>query len=95
MSTLNVERLGGFAGMGGMASHVRSRGELDAAALSPSEKDAVEKLFHAGGKTGAGKMCDGFRYRISRSTPVGDETIEVHESAVPAAIAKCVHDELV
>lgn len=95
MPTLKIERLGGFAGMGGAASHVRSCGHLDTTALSPAEKESVEKLFRSRDKSGPGLVRDGFRYKISRSTAAGDETIEVHESAVPAALAQCVKDELV
>lgn len=95
MSTLKIERLGGLAGMGGTASRVRSCGQLDMAELSTPEKEGLEKLFQAGGKSNPGQTRDGFRYRISRSTSAGTETIEVHESAVPKAVVDCVRDELV
>jgi hypothetical protein len=95
MAKLRVERIGGLAGFGGSASHLRSKGEVDLAALSSHEREAVEALFQSGSETGDSKMRDGFRYRISRTTPSGTETVEAAESAVPPAIAQCVKDELV
>jgi hypothetical protein len=95
MAKLHVERVGGLAGFGGAGSHVRSQGQLDTAALSAAEQRAVEALFQSHGKTKSSPARDAFRYRISRTTPEGVQTIEVPEGSVPPAISQCVKDELV
>lgn len=99
MAVFKIERVGGLAGFGGPGARIASRGELAASALSAEEHSAVEALFkrHATGKTGsraAPPVADGFRYRISRTGAQGAETIEVPESDVPAALVRCVKDEL-
>jgi hypothetical protein len=95
MAILQVERIGGLAGFGAGASHLRSRGQVEVGTLSSQEREAIEALFQSGPKTKDSKIRDGFRYRISRTTPSGTETVEAAESAVPPAIARCVKDELV
>jgi hypothetical protein len=92
---LHVERIGGLAGFGGVGAHVRSHGEVDMAALSAAEQRAVEALFQSRGRAKPAPVCDGFRYRISRTTARGVENIEAPEAAVPAALSQCVKDELV
>jgi hypothetical protein len=39
-------------------------------------------------------MPDGFRYRITRQTSKGPQTVEVPENSVPTALKNCVKDEL-
>ena len=95
MSKLQVERIGGFAGFGGARSHLRSHGEIDLETLSPEEQQAVESLFQSHGNTKPSQVCDGFLYRITRTTAKGVETIEVPENLVPAAIGQCVKDEII
>jgi hypothetical protein len=94
MGKLHIERLGGLAGFGGAMAHIRSQGELDTEALSAEEKRSVEALFHRRGAPKHQHERDAFRYRISRTTPEGVETVEVPETAVPAVLSKCVKDEL-
>jgi hypothetical protein len=65
------------------------------AALSAAEQRAVEALFQSYGKAKPSQVRDGFRYRISRTTSGGVETIEAPEAVVPAALSQCVKDELV
>jgi hypothetical protein len=91
---LQIERLGGLAGFGG--ANLKSRGEVAMSDLSPADRQAVEALFADKGKAppvprGAADM---FRYRITRQTPSGPETIEVPEQAVPAALRDSVRDVL-
>jgi hypothetical protein len=95
MAVLQVERIGGLAGFGGANSHVRSRGQLDLAALTAAEQQAVEALFQSHGEAKASQMRDGFRYKITRVTSAKSETIEAPESIVPAALVRCVIDEIV
>jgi hypothetical protein len=95
MAILQVERIGGLAGFGGVSSRLRSRGQIDVAALSAAEQQAVEALFLSHGKAKTSQMRDGFRYKISRITSAKTETIEAPESVVPAALVQCVKDEIV
>jgi hypothetical protein len=95
MAKLQVERIGGLAGFGVARSRIRSRGEIDTAALSTADQHAVERLFQSGGKAGSAQARDTFRYRISRTTPEGVETVEAPEDVVPAALSQCVRDEIV
>jgi hypothetical protein len=94
MSKLHVEKIGGLAGFGGARSHLRSRGEVDLAALTDGEQQEVEKLFQTHSKKKSSPVRDGFMYRIARTTLKGQETIEVPEGAVPTTISQCVKDEL-
>jgi hypothetical protein len=92
MAILKVEKVGGLAGFGG--SHLRSCGEVDSDLLSPEDKKAVEGLFRSAGHPSSNTR-DGFRFRISRSTTSGNETIEVPEQLVPPAVAGSVRDVLI
>jgi hypothetical protein len=92
---LHVERIGGLAGFGGTGSHLRSRGQVDEANLSASDKMAVEELFRSQEVAKSSKARDEFRYRISRVTPAGTQTVEVPESIVPKTLIQYVKDELV
>jgi hypothetical protein len=94
VSRLQIERLGGFAGFGG--PHLKSRGEVAMSNLSPADRQAVEALFADKGKAAPAPpgAADMFRYRITRETGSGTETIEVPEHAVPAALRDSVRDVL-
>lgn len=94
MAKLHVERIGGLAGYGGSRSNIRSQGEIDTADLSAADRHAVDGLFLSNAKANASPARDAFRYRISRTTPEGIETIEAPEAIVPAALSQCVKDEL-
>jgi hypothetical protein len=93
MSDLTIERIGGLAGFGLPGSRIRSQGVKPASELSPSEHAAVEALFR-GGAPGSPNVADGFRYRITRMTEAGPETVEAPESEVPEALKSAVRDEL-
>ena len=93
MAILHIEKVGGLAGYGATRSRIRSRGQVDTAALSTADQKAVDALFRGGPHHARG--ADGFRYRISRTTDAGTETVEVPEEHVPAAVASSVKDELV
>ena len=90
---VNVERIGGLAGFGLPGSHLKSRGEVALSELSAADRSAVESLFEPGSKPGK-QMPDAFRYRITRQTPKGPQTIEVSEDRVPMVLQNCVKDEL-
>lgn len=93
---IQVERLGGLAGFGGSLSHLRSRGILKLDTLSPRDRKVVDGLFQAPPipKTPSQER-DAFRYRITRETSTGSETIEVPEQLVPESIRSSVCDELI
>ncbi len=95
MAILHVEKLGGLAGYGGARARIRSRGQIDTAALSPSDQKAVDSLFESGSVAEPSREADSFRFRISRTTPAGTETIEAHEGQLPEAVASCVKDDFV
>jgi hypothetical protein len=92
MGRLEVERVGGFAGFGSPGSHLRSRGRIEAADLAPADRKAVEALFDAPPSDHA---PDAFRYRLTRQTAHGPQTVEVPERHVPMAVRAIVKDELV
>ena len=98
MGVLKVERLGGLAGMGLAGSHLRARGEIDPAHLSAADRKRVDALFAGAGQgaaAAASPVRDGFTYRLTRSGAAGEESVEIAESALPAAIAASVKDELI
>jgi hypothetical protein len=86
---LRIERIGG-PGFGG--PHLKSRGSVALSALSAADRQAVEKLFRAGNKADRSPGGDMFRYKITRETASGAQTIEVPESAVPEALKNSVKD---
>lgn len=93
MDRLKIERVGGIAGFGLPGSHLKSRGEVAISDLSPAERSALEAFFD-GKDTPAPPMPDAFRYRITRQTPKGSQTIEIPEDRVPTVIRNSVKDEL-
>ena len=93
MSILHVEKLGGLAGFGGSRARIKSRGQIDSAALSAADQKVVDSLFRAGGATAPTQGADYFRFRISRRTAAGTETVEVPESSIPEVLSSCVKDE--
>lgn len=95
MAILHVEKLGGLAGFGGVHARIRSRGQIDTGTLSGADQQAVDSLFQNPDTHKNNKEADAFRFRISRTTAGGTETVEVPEASVPAALAKCVKDEFV
>jgi hypothetical protein len=92
---LQVERIGGIAGIGAPGAHIRSRGEIAFDSLSEVDQQFVRALFTTRGESQPSLTRDGFSYRISRSSESGTETIEVPEEMVPAAVVACVKDELI
>ena len=95
MTILHIEKLGGLAGFGGARARIRSRGQIDTTALSPADQKAVDSLFETVDAVAAPEEADGFRFRISRTTPTGTETVEAHEGQLPEALASSVKDEFV
>ena len=99
MTLVRVERIGGVAGFGLAAGHLRSFGTIDTATLTPAEQKILDLLFShpAQGRVKAhpGPACDAFCYRLSRGSGAATETIEAAEAALPAAVVQCVRDEIV
>ncbi len=95
MAILQIEKLGGLANFGGANARIRSRGQLDTKALTKRDLLAVDSLFDSPSESKTPAVADGFRFRISRVTAAGTETVEVPESSVPATLASCVKDDFV
>jgi hypothetical protein len=95
MSKLKIERIGGLAGFGSQNSHLRSIGEIDMDKLSEKDKKTVEDLFASQGKVKKKLAMDTFRYRISRMTSEGIESVEESEEKIPGAIKQTVKDEII
>lgn len=93
MDHLTIERIGGLGGFGLPGSRLSSRGKLPLSELSDADKSAVERLFKGGGGAPDSNNPHGFRYRITRETDSGPQTIEAPESEVPAALSSVVKDE--
>ena len=93
MDRIQIERTGGFAGFGLPGSRLQSRGEIALSELSSADRAAIDALFDSRGGAEP-HMPDGFRYRITRQTATGPQTIEVPESKVPAALKDSVKDVL-
>ncbi|WP_293998610.1 protealysin inhibitor emfourin [Sphaerotilus sp.] len=98
---LHIERLGGLAGMGLPASHLRSEGRLAADALSAADRAAVDRLFapRPASRGAASPVRDGLRYRITRTSATGaPDVVEVAEevaaSQVPQALLDSIRDTL-
>lgn len=94
MGVLQIEKLGGLANFGGVRSRVRSRGEIHTSVLSAEDQKTVDELFTKTATAGAA-TADGFRYRISRTTQLGTEFVEVPEDELPTSLVRCVKDEFV
>ena len=94
MDRLQIERIGGLAGFGG--PHLKSRGELALSDLSPADRQAVEDLFSDPRKAAPAHPgeADAFRYRITRQTESGSQTVEVPFDAVPTIVHESVKDTL-
>jgi hypothetical protein len=94
---LEIERLGGFAGIGLPGSHIRSRARLRGSELNDKERDAVDKLFKT--RTGAVPPpqtgADAFRYRLKLHGSDSQSEIEVGEADLPASLKDRVQDELI
>ena len=93
MDRLKIERVGGLAGFGLPGSHIKSRGELVLSELSPADQKAIASLFDPGKKAGS-QMPDAFRYRITRQTSSGPQTIEISEDRTPPVVRNSVKDVL-
>ena len=93
MDRVHIERLGGFAGYGGPASRIKSKGSVSLGDLSTADRKRVDDLFKAKGKTPPPKP-DAFHYRITRQTPAGEEVTLAPEELVPEALRNSVKDTL-
>ena len=93
MSKLTIERIGGYTGIGGANSHVRSSGEIETKDLSKEDKQTVKDLFMSKKSAESPITSDSFLYKISRMTSKGIETIEASEDRIPFSLIQSVKDE--
>lgn len=95
MDRLQIEKLGGQGNFGG--PHLKGLGELALSDLSPEDRQALEALFGDPQKAAAQanpNERDAFRYRITRQTVTGPQSIEVPHNVVPQALKDSVKDRL-
>ena len=91
MNTLKIERIGGLAGFGLPGSKVQSN---QFRRFLTADQASVEALFQ-NPPLREERQRDAFRYRITRTVKGNKQTVEVPESAVPAALKACVSDKLI
>ena len=89
---IEVERLGGLAGYGAAGSRLRSHGQVDVSALSPEDRRAIDALFS--GPPASPPRPDELRYKLTRWTDQGPQSVDVTEDQVPPAVRSAVKDEL-
>jgi hypothetical protein len=90
---IEIERLGGLAGMGLAGSRIRSVARTTVSALSAAEHQALLAAVHT--PAAAHPLTrDGFRYRITRHGVEGTQVVEVAEGQLPASLQARVQDEL-
>ena len=92
MDRIEIEKIGGFAGFGGPGSKLKSKGEVFLSSLSSTDRSRVEKLFAA--PKSPLSHPDAFRYRLSRQTSSGLQSVEVPEEHVPESVRSSVVDTL-
>jgi hypothetical protein len=92
---IEIERLGGLAGMGLPGSRIRSRLRLGAADMSADEHRAVHQALTAPAAEPP-LARDGFRYRLTLHGDTGPQhSVEVPESQLPESLRNRVVDELI
>ena len=88
MNEIKIEQLGGFAGFGG--PHLESSGIVSLPNLSDADRKTVDELFRRGqrGETPVpdSTQADQFRYRLTRRTQNGMESVDALESEIPEAL---------
>jgi hypothetical protein len=94
---LEIERLGGFAGIGLPGSHIRSRALLTGSQLSADERKSVAALFDArsGGGVPAQAGTDAFRYRLTLRSNDIHRVIDVGEADLLESLRARLQDELI
>jgi hypothetical protein len=94
---LEIERLGGLAGIGLAGSRIRSRATLRAGDLTADERDAMARLFSASAHAPrpAAGSADGFHYRLTLRDRTGVHVIEADPGQVPESLQAKVKDELI
>jgi hypothetical protein len=91
---VKIERIGGLGGFGLPGSPLHSQGEAKLADLSPTDQRTVDRLFAQAPPPADGAAPHQFRYRLTRHTDRGAETVEAPENEVPAALVESVRDTL-
>jgi hypothetical protein len=90
---VKIERVGGLGGFGLGGSRIESKGRVDLNKLSKVDRDVIEELFKSN-RPRTVASPDAFRYRLTRASSSGEQTVEVSEHQVPQAARDCVRDEL-
>src|SRR5262245_17709517 len=93
--SVQIERLGGLAGIGSPGSQIRSQALLKGSELSARERESVTALFAL--KAGSTPVLrpDAFRYHVTLFAAGGQREVEVGESDLPQSLKARVRDELI
>lgn len=93
---IEIQRLGGMAGIGLPGSRIRSQVELRGSDLSREERLSIETLFESkAGISGGPPRPDAFRYQITVDSGAGRHTIVVGQADLLESLQARVHDELI
>ncbi len=87
MERFIIERRGGIAGLKG-------RGEIAADELDESDRETLKDLFKGGRKLPRDEGADRYVYTVTRVSVSGSKTVEIPETLIPRALARCVKDQL-
>lgn len=87
MERFIIERRGGIAGLKG-------RGEIAADELDENDRETLKGLFKGGRKLPRDEGADRYTYTVTRVSVSGSKTVEIPETLIPRALARCVKDQL-
>jgi len=86
MERFIVERRGGIAGLKG-------RGEIAADDLDDGDRQTLKNLFKGGKKLPRDEGADRYIYIVTFQSASGSKTLEIPETLIPRALARCVKDQ--
>jgi hypothetical protein len=93
---IEIQKLGGLAGIGLPGSRIRSQVELRGSDLSPEERSSIEKLFEPKAADGGGPpAADPFRFQITLNSGRSRHEIVVGQADLLESLQARVHDELI
>lgn len=86
MEIFIVERRGGIAGLKG-------RGEVAADDLNDGDRETLKNLFKGSKKLPRDEGADRYIYIVTLQSESGSKTVEIPESLIPRALARCVKEQ--
>ncbi|UMB69125.1 protealysin inhibitor emfourin [Mycobacterium paraterrae] len=82
-----IERRGGIAGL-------KASGTIDADALDPNDRNALEQILDSEEPPTREPGADRYTYVVTREGILGRTTREIPESAIPAGVASVCTPEI-